>query len=455
MRTRTSQRLIAELAAEIEAGRRWRPGDRLPPQRTLARTRGIAASTVSLVYRELTRRGLVAGETGRGTYVRAPAAPVSVALLEPANDAVDLALNVPLAPEQARLLADSLTPLLRRSTAFEAALRPVEAVGTSAARRIAATFLSRAGWKIDPDHLIFAGNGKQALGAVIAALVRPGQRLATDALTYPAIKAIAARLSIQLVSIAMDDEGLRPDALGIAHLRAPIAAAYVQPAIHNPIGVTMSDRRRAELARVLRRHNLIAIEDAVYGFLAPDVRPLAAFAPEHVIVVDSLSKRVAPGLTIGTTIAPATLRAPIAAAVRMQACGPTGVALIACTQWMTDGTAARIAAAKRGDAAARQRMLRQIFADVHGVTVTSDARAYHAWLTLPTGLRAADFVAAAAREGIAVVPGSAFAVSPGHAPNAVRLALASPTPDTLSSALRTLAAIASARIHGTHVRKST
>jgi DNA-binding transcriptional MocR family regulator len=92
-------------------------------------------------------------------------------------------------------------------------------------------------------------------------------------------------------------------------------------------------------------------------------------------------------------------------------------------------------------------VLRQIFANIEGLTLTSDPRAYHAWLTLPTGLRAADFVAAAAREGIAVVPGSTFAVSPGHAPNAIRLALASPTPDTLGTALRTLAMIASVRVH--------
>ncbi|WP_461600005.1 GntR family transcriptional regulator, partial [Achromobacter marplatensis] len=64
-------RAIADaVAAEIASGK-LPAGSRLPPQRTFADDRGIAASTASRVYAELTRRGLVAGEVGRGTFVRA------------------------------------------------------------------------------------------------------------------------------------------------------------------------------------------------------------------------------------------------------------------------------------------------------------------------------------------------------------------------------------------------
>ncbi|TIL67858.1 MAG: PLP-dependent aminotransferase family protein, partial [Mesorhizobium sp.] len=40
---------------------------------------------------------------------------------------------------------------------------------------------------------------------------------------------------------------------------------------------------------------------------------------------------------------------------------------------------------------------------------------------------------------IAITPSSAFAVGPGHAPNAVRLALAAPPIERLEEALRSLA----------------
>ena len=62
--------LADAVATEIAAGR-LRPGDRLPTQRRFARDHGIAVSTAARTYAELTKRGLVTGEVGRGTFVRA------------------------------------------------------------------------------------------------------------------------------------------------------------------------------------------------------------------------------------------------------------------------------------------------------------------------------------------------------------------------------------------------
>ena len=68
-------------------------------------------------------------------------------------------------------------------------------------------------------------------------------------------------------------------------------------------------------------------------------------------------------------------------------------------------------------------------------------RIEHLWLSLPHHWRSQTFVAAAARRDIALTPSTTFAITPGHAPNAVRLALAAPTIDQLDFALRTLADI--------------
>ncbi|MCW7941765.1 GntR family transcriptional regulator, partial [Streptomyces hygroscopicus] len=107
------RRIADRIAADIAAGRLG-PGERLPPQRVFARRCGIAASTAGRVYGELVRRGLVAGEVGRGTFVRASPVPSGRALAEPATTApVNLELNYPSAPGQSELLAAGLAPLLR------------------------------------------------------------------------------------------------------------------------------------------------------------------------------------------------------------------------------------------------------------------------------------------------------------------------------------------------------
>ncbi|WP_344573451.1 PLP-dependent aminotransferase family protein [Streptomyces lunalinharesii] len=435
--TADDYRAIAdEFAAAIAAGR-LRPGDRLPPLRRFAQRRRIADSTAARVYRELGRRGLTVGEVGRGTFVRTAPPATEPALAEPGGHRIDLEFNFPVLPGQSALLARSLGTLLQQGDAVGAALGPAGAAGTPAAREVAAAHLARAGWAPDARRLLFAGSGRQALAAAFATLVPPGERLGVEALTFPVVKGIATRLGITLVPLAVDEHGVTPDAVRAA---APLRAVYLQPALHNPLGTTLPAARRAELAATVRALDVSVVEDAVYAFLRPDLAPLAALAPERTVLVDSLSKRLAPGLTLGFLVPPDDAAAPdFAAALRSGAWTAGGFALQAAVRWLGDGTAATVEADKRADAAARQRIATNRLA---GQRLRADPRAYHCWWELPEPWRADTFVAAAARHGIAVTPSGAFAVGPGHVPNAVRLALASPPLDVLADALDVLAGLA-------------
>ncbi len=428
-----SYRDIADAIASDIVSRRLRPGDRLPPQREFAYQRGIAPSTASRVYAELARRGLISGEVGRGTYIRAPLSSPNPALTEPSFAPLDLELNFPLLPEQAADLLQTIRATLRLDTIHQA-LRPVGATASPQVRAVVAAFLSRGGWTPDAAGIVFTGNGKQAIAAAFAALAGPGDRIGVEALTYPVVKGIAARLGLSLVPLQLDEKGLVPDALLEAHHSGPLKAIYLQPCLHNPLGVTMDEARRRDIAAVIEQTGLTAIEDAIYSFLA-DEEPLAALAPDRVIVIDSLSKRVAPGVTLGFIAAPARLCERIASAIRAGAWSAAGLPLTIGVQLIVDGTAERIGKLKRDDAAARQAVARAVMSDLK---LSGDPRAYHVWLELPGAWRAETFVAAAYRRGIAICPGSAFAVGAGHAPNAVRIALSAPPLDALRAGLQTL-----------------
>ena len=430
--------LADQVQAEIGSGR-LRPGDRLPTQREFADTRRIATSTATRVYAELIRRGLVVGEVGRGSFIRTGPPTDRFALAQGIGGRINLATNVPLLPAQAAMLAASAASMTRRSSVIGAAMETVVASGTPAAGRTVAAFLARGTWRPDPERLSFTGNGRQALAAALAAIVPAGRRLGVEALSYQSLTGIAARLGIEVVALPMDEHGLRVDGVRAAHRRSPLRAIYVQPALHNPLGITMPVKRRQELVRALRDLEVIGIEDHVYAFLVDDLSPLASLAPDHVVMVDSLSKRVAPGLTLGWALAPAYLVPALAEAIRASALLPSGLALELGVRWIADGTVAGLIRDKRRDAATRQRLLRKACPDV---TIHADPRAYHAWVQLPGSWRAESFTAAAAERGVAVAPATAFAVGAGHAPNAVRLALASPTHKVLVESLRMLNALA-------------
>jgi DNA-binding transcriptional MocR family regulator len=427
-------RLIADRVADDIAAGRLGPGEQLPPQRRFARVHGIATSTAARVYGELVRRGLAVGEVGRGTFVRAAGPAPEPALAEPATARVDLELNFPMLPDQAERVAASLARVLRPDVLADA-LRPVTVDGTARARAVAATVLTRTGWAPDADRVLFAGNGRQAIAAAVAALVPVGGRLGVEALTYPVVKAVAARLGVTLVPLDMDEHGLLPSAVSDAQVRA----VYVQPTLHNPLGVTMPDERRAELAAVLAGRDLPAIEDGIYGFLRDDRPPLAAHARDHVVLVDSMSKRLAPGLSLGYLVPPASRHDAVTGALRSGGWAAGRFAIEAATQCVADGTVEAIVAAKRADAAARQRVVAQRLA---GFAVHADPGAFHCWWELPEPWRAETFVAAAARLGVAVTPAAAFAVGPGHAPNAVRLAVSTPPLPVLAATLDVLSTLA-------------
>ena len=421
------------IAAEIASGA-LPAGTRLPPQRQFAFERGIAVSTASRVYAELTRRGLVSGEVGRGTFIRAPATSVAALLSGDAPGPINLEHVFSVLPHQSADLAASLATLITPA-ALDAAFPPVRPAGSAEGQALAAQFFTRGGWKAGAEQVLFTGAGRQGIAAAMAALARPGDRIGVEALTYPVIKGIAARLGITLVPLAVDADGVRPDALVAAHQAAPLRAVYLQTVLQSPLGHTMGLERRGAIARLLDRHDIIAIEDAVYGFLC-DEAPLAALAPDRVILVDSLSKRVAPGLTLGFVAAPPALVERLARTIRNGAWTASGLALAMALHVIGDGLAGRLGAAKRVDAAARQTLARAVLT---GLDLQGDPRAYHLWLGLPDPWTPERFAMAAARNGVAVSPASAFAVGPDPAPNGVRLALGSPSPDRLTVALETLA----------------
>ena len=434
-------KLADAVAAEIASGA-LKPGDRLPPQRSFAYERKIATSTASRVYTELLRRGLVVGEVGRGTFVSGEARHGIAASTEPRGARVDFEFNYPILPKQSVLIAKSLAGL-NQPEALDAALRQATSIGTQAARNIAADYLTRQNrdWSPKPEQLVFTANGRQCIAAALAAVVPTGGRCGVEALTYPFIKGIAARLSVTLVPLAMDENGIRPDAVQKAHREAHLSALYLQPIIQNPLGITMPRSRRTDLLRVVEKLDLTVIEDSVYGFL-DDEPPLAAQAPDRCVMLDSLSKKVAPGLSLGFVVPPLRLRENIIASVRSGGWTASGFAFAATQQMMADGTAAELVRLKRIDAAQRQKIAA---ACLSGFEMQANSKSYHLWLTLPPHWRSQTFVAAAARRDIALTPSTTFAVSPGHAPNGVRLALAAPPIDQLETALRTLSGMLNAK----------
>jgi DNA-binding transcriptional MocR family regulator len=413
---------IAEALADDAAAGRLRPGTRLPTHRELADRLGVTVGTVTRAYAEAARRGLVSGEVGRGTFVRGAA---EMGAPDPPAGLVDLSVNhpPPLPGEAGIPLARTLAEMARRRDLLELLAYPPEG-GAAEHREAGARWIRGAGLPAAPEQVLVSSGSQHGMTAVFSALVRPGDVVATEAVTYPGMRSLAGLLHLRLLGLPMDRDGLLPDAFERACRGGSVKALYAIPTLQNPTASVMPEARRREVARIADAHGVVVVEDDVHSHLLEDApRPLACFAPERTVYLTGTAKTLAPGLRVGFVHAPRALVPRLAAAIRATTwMAPPLTAEIAAT-WIRDGTAEAIVRRRRKEAAARHKLAAEALS---GFDFDSHPAAYHLWLHLPEQWRREAFADAARHRGVLVAPPTAFAVS-RSIPDAVRVCLGGPS----------------------------
>ncbi|MCW5751065.1 MAG: PLP-dependent aminotransferase family protein [Alphaproteobacteria bacterium] len=456
------QAIAEAIALAIREGE-LKAGDRLPPVRDLAYRLGLTVGTVNRGYMLAEARGQVSGEVGRGTYVREQPRPMMKFpdppdgegdnLLDMGDAALNLTRNVPVGEQ----ISDAVIATLHKvaeSCARERALPHSflsygEPAGTLRYRAAGAHWLRRTGIEVPPERVVVTGGAQQALAAALGALAAPGERILCERLTYAGLLHAARLYHLQPEGLPMDEEGLLPESLEAACREGGVRILCLVPTMQNPTTSIMGLARRRKIVEIARRHELIIIEDDVYGILPTDrPPPIATLAPERTIHVASASKCLTPGMRMGWLAAPAVhVERLIDAMYAMSIALPT-LPLEMITRWIEDGTAEKLIAMQREECAARHEIAAR---HLQGLEYRSHPHCFHVWLQLPEPWRAQEFVQAAARRGILLLAAGHFAVGRAPAPHAVRISIgAAPSRERLAQALRDVAELAGS---GTGVRR--
>lgn len=413
--------LVDAIADAIERGE-LKVGQRLPPQRRLAWALGLNPSTTQQAYREAAARHLVAGAVGRGTYVLAGSKEATLFRLK-RHDAeqavIDLSTNVPVVDPDNRDLQASLHRLLEleQSGLLEHYLGPEQLL---AGRVHGARWLAERGLTLATDELLLCAGAQYALNCVLQSVCEDGEAVMVEALTAPGIKAACRQLRLPVHGVALDEHGLRPDELDRVTRASGARVLVITPTLHNPTSTCMDAARRQAIAEVVKRHQLLVIEDDVYGALS-EQPPLYPLLGGRGILVTSLSKTVAAGLRVGWIVAQPSLLAQIEPHSQASHWSVSPLDLHIACQWIADGTAARRLAWNRQETAERWRLARSVL----GAALLEDRQASpHVWLAAPAGAEA--LAADCRRRGVEVVPGNVFAIGVDEV-KAVRISLSAAT----------------------------
>lgn len=424
--------IVDKLAELIRSGE-IPAGSRLPTHRKLAAQEHISLATATRVYSELEIMGLVSGETGRGTFVREISLPYGHGIDQHAvaTDVLDLNFNYPSLPGQGELLRDALRQVSSVGD-IESLLRYQPHAGRLAEREIIAAHLSSQGLQPSAENVIIVNGAQHGLAISVMGLLKPGNVVAVDALTYPGFKALAELYHLELVAIPTLANG--PDFTALKQMceKRDVKAIYTMPTLHNPLGWVLSHNQRVELAEIAREHDLLIIEDTPYAYLSlKPPRPIAFFAPERTVYVTGYSKNVATGLRVGAVVCPDSYREALERAVRATTWNTPSVMTKLVCNWIQDGTVARLEELKRRDAGKRQTILRDSLGDIPCI---SHPASYFTWIPLPEEARADRIVKELMNINISVSTAEPFSASQSVT-QAIRIALGSVSIDELRIAL--------------------
>lgn len=415
---------IADAIADDIMDGRLAVGDRLPPQRKLAKRLAVDFTTVARGYVEAQKRGLIESKVGQGTYVRDKPRPRRSA--KPAPRPIDLSMNLPPETDDPDLIERMQAGVDHVARDIVSVLRYQGFGGTQADKDAASSWLGRRALVPSQERIFVSPGAHAALLGIVAILAKPGDTVLCEAITYPGIRAIAAQLGVNLVGLPMDDDGIQPQALLDACKTLSPKALFLNPTLQNPTTLTVPDTRRREIVAIVRGFKVPIIEDDAYGFIPEHGHghaPFAAIAPDLTWHVAGLAKCIGAGLRAAYVVVPDSRSAwPFASALRAANVMASPFTVAVATRWIEDGTADTILRFIRAEAAARQRLVAEI---LPAATYRGDPLSFNIWLTLPPPWTRSAFVEHMRATGLGTVASDAFTAS-GPAPEAVRICLGGP-----------------------------
>jgi DNA-binding transcriptional MocR family regulator len=311
------EQIVQGVQRQVEQ-RALRPGTRLPSIRQFAEEHRVSRFTVVQAYDRLVAAGYLRSRRGSGFYVARPVEqPSSNDTLCQLDRAVDVLwlLHRSLSHPRPRLLPGCgwLPPDWQDENGLQRGLRNLarlpgshlfeygSAQGYRPFRQDAQHRLGELGVNAHPDQIITTHGVSHSLDLVGRFFIKPGDAVLVDDPGYFNIFGYLQSLGARVIGIPRDVDG--PDTTVLAEkLRDEKPKLFfTNTVLHNPTGTSLSQARAHRLLAMAEAHDLMIVEDDIYGDLHP--QPVTRLATldqlQRVIYVNSFSKTISASARVG------------------------------------------------------------------------------------------------------------------------------------------------------------
>lgn len=397
--------LELRLREHVRSGR-LAPGSRLPSSRALAAELGVSRGVVLEAYAQLTAEGYLTASQGAPTRVAATAGgerpPLPAGSLTQRH-ALDFS---PVTPDLGAFPVDGWIRSLR-SVAREVPFGELghgDPRGAPELRNELMSYLARVRAAApEPEHTLICAGFTQGFAIVCRALRDRGvERIAVEDPGWQRHRLIAERSGLEPVPVAVDELGVDVDRLSDSECEAVV----LTPAHQYPTGVVLASERRAALLDWSEERDGLVVEDDYDSELRFDrvaVGALQGLAPERVCHIGSVSKRLAPGLSLGWMLAPSWLSGALTYEKGLADGGTPVLEQLALADFLARGELDRHLRRMRLRLRERRAALLVAVANaVPGARVGGVPAGLFVLISLPDGVDEESLVSAAAAEGVGV-----------------------------------------------------
>lgn len=422
-------RALAEAIRDAILSEELKPGTKLLAHREMSWRLGVTIGTVAKAYKLLSEWGLVTARIGDGTRVKDPEKKDQRLIFgEKRERTIDFGL----------LLPSALTDMSLRKKAFKDAANNLGNVllrdplsgyapelGYESHREAGASLITDSGFNASASDIIVTAGVQEAIHLVLSVLTKPSVAVMTEEIGYLGFKTACNVRNRQIAPVAMDEHGIIPESLERVASKSKSKLLFVVPNIQNPTGAIMPLERRKAVAEIAERNDFYILEDNPFWAFTDELPPpIVSLAPDRTFYVTSLSKYVTPALRVGYLRALPKFVPELEVVKHALSMSGSFLQEEFARGWITSGVFYDLVAWQRKEIEARWDMAKEIFG--RGC-FSDDIPKPFIWLSLPEQWSTAGFIAALLLEGVTCIDSSHFINGRGKTPNAIRIALTTPS----------------------------
>lgn len=307
---------------------------------------------------------------------------------------------------------------------------------------IADRYNKKFGLHLTVDNIIITTGSQQALDLIGKVLLDKGDGVIVEKPTYlAAIQAFSLNQPV-FYPVDLTEEGLDVEQLEAA-LQKDVKFIYAIPNFQNPTGLTYSAENREKVCAVLKKYDVVLIEDDPYGDLLFDGERLpyiGAGKLPNSILLGTFSKTVTPGMRTGFIISENMELLKYISIAKEAGDLHTNVY----SQYLIwdylmhneyEEHIEQITGLYQKQAQAMINAMEKYFPPT--VQYTKPNGGMFLWVTLPEGVAAMDLFPKAMEKKVAFVPGDPFYIDVKNA-NTMRLNYTNADPETIEEGIRRL-----------------